>query len=782
MASRDVTQPDRPLLAGGEALRQDAERVSGGGPKFHPRDIDQARTYLVPQIRALQEAVANTPAALRGARVVFEATVLPNYLANSYFPTELFREADLVPVGTRAATGPYETKTKTEQDHPTKSYLVAGDERSIARVAGLLDAQTARGSEQAARDRLRQFDIVRLSGIDEVLRTRPDVPEGELLTWEAVLHPAVDAAGEATTAERQQILKKWAEWVETLGGEVAVDYQRTVRDMTFMPVRLPAGAAEQATRFNPLRALRPMPKVRPIPVDPLRVIATASQLPAPPPGQRPQSDLRVAVFDGGVSDELPHLAPFIDAIDVTPEDPDPEDVAHGTMVTGALLYGPLIDGEPLRTPDAGVDHFRVTPAPSPDPWDIDLYWILDRIVELVTARDYPIVNLSLGPALPVDDQTEPHAWTAQLDELAEKRGVLFVTAAGNNGQDDATSGLNRVQVPSDMVNALSVGACDLRPPDDGWTRAPYSAVGPGRPGARLKPCGVAFGGSSTNPFRGMVAGSRIGEAIGTSFAAPTAGHGIIGLAARLGPTLAEPDVLRAFALHFAEPPDGPPAEEVGFGRLLERYDPRWNCQPNEATILYRDSIERDQAIAMPFPLIADAVAGRTVDLSWTLVFTAPTDPTDAVDYTQAGLEVAFRPHARRYAFRDPNTNKSVVLDSQEQEQEVRAQLSAGAIPSVLPATKPSDRHRNEALQREEGKWETALHYSKRMRASSLFNPQVTVNYLAREDGRLSTAAPLPFAMLVSLRAPQNVNLYDAIRQQYPVLTPLTARIPLRIPT
>jgi hypothetical protein len=65
-----------------------------------------------------------------------------------------------------------------------------------------------------------------------------------------------------------------------------------------------------------------------------------------------------------------------------------------------LLYGPLSDGEPLGTPDAGLDHFRMTPAPTPDPWDVDLYWILDRVVELVTARGYPIVNLSLGPELP----------------------------------------------------------------------------------------------------------------------------------------------------------------------------------------------------------------------------------------------------------------------------------------------------------------------------------------------------------------------------------------------
>ena len=243
------------------------------------------------------------------------------------------------------------------------------------------------------------------------------------------------------------------------------------------------------------------------------------------------------------------------------------------------------------------------------------------------------------------------------------------------------------------------------------------------------------------------------------------------------------DGLSHSALHFAEAPDGQPAEEVGFGRLAERYDERWNCQPNEATILYQDTIERDQVISLPFPLVGDVVAGRTVHLTWTLVFTAPTDPTDAVDYTQAGLEVAFRPHARRYVFRDPTTNRSVELDIQAQGQEALDQLNAGAMISALPATRPSDRHRNEALQREEGKWETALHYSKRMRATSLHDPQVTINYLAREDGRLTAAAAaLPFAMLVTLRAPHGINLYDAIRQRYQMLVPLTARIPLRLRT
>jgi hypothetical protein len=284
MSARDVTQPERPLLTGGEALRQDAERTTGGGPKFHPRSFGQAQAELTPQIEVLRQAIEETPGALRGARVVFEATVLPNYLANSYFPAELFREADLVPVGTRAATAAYETKTKVQEGRPTKSYLLAGDERSIGKIAQLLEAPATGGAARAAQERLRQFDVVRLPTVDEVLRSRPELPDEELLTWEAVLHPAVDARGEVTAAERELVLSKWTAWVHRLGGEVAMNYERRVRGMTFVPVRLPAGAAEEAVRFNPLRALRPMPKVRPVPIGPLRVVSTAGRLPAPHPG------------------------------------------------------------------------------------------------------------------------------------------------------------------------------------------------------------------------------------------------------------------------------------------------------------------------------------------------------------------------------------------------------------------------------------------------------------------------------------------------------------------
>jgi hypothetical protein len=716
---------------------------------------------------------------------VFEAKILPNYLANSYFPDHLFDAADLVAIGARGATGTYRTRAKPPEERATKIYLLAGDESSITKMANLVDSPTPPpGVKPTAHEALRQFDVIRMPPVDDVLRVPDDLPGGEMITWEAVLNPPIDARGEISVDEREAVMEKWIDWVHRLGGEVARDYQHVIKDMTFVPIRLASDAGPLAAQFNPLRALRPMPKVQQLPVSPLRVVTTSAQVPQPPPGQRPQSTVRVAAFDGGVDDSLPHLAPFVDAIEATPEPAVPNEVAHGTMVAGAILYGGIKPGDQLRTPDVGVDVFRVTPPPpAPDgQFDVDLYWILDRISDIVTAREYPLVNLSLGPALAVDDDDEPHAWTARLDELTEQTGTLFVTATGNNGEEDALAGLNRLQVPADIVNGIGVGACDSRAPFAPWVRAPYSGVGPGRPGARVQPTGLAFGGVETNPFYGLVTGPAIGAACGTSFAAPMTTHGLSSLAALLGPSITPPSVLRAFAVHYAEATDDLSADEGGFGRLAERYDDAFALNANEVTVLYRNTIARDQSVSLPLPLPPNIVGRGIVELRWTIAFTAPTDPADAVDYTQAGLEVSLRPHAQRYRFKNPSTGRYEVLNTQDDAARIAELLRAGAVPPSLPTTASASRFKNEILRREEGKWETTLHFTKSMRASSLHDPQLTVSYLAREGGALANAVPLEFAMLVTITAPDGIPLYDGVRQHYTVLTPLATQLPLRLRT
>lgn len=771
----------RPLLAGGEHLSGELERPTSWGPKAHPRSIEEAVEILTPQVDAVRSQVAETPSAMRGARVVFEAKVLANYLANSNFPRELLAEADLVPVGTRASVGEYLTKKGPSEERETKSYLLAGDEKSLSKLSGILAADPGgTRSAQKAHESLRQFDIVRLPGPAEVLRGQ--VPEGETITWEAVFHPAADGRGRFSIEERESVWQKWLALVARLGGEVAVRYRREIKDLTFVPVRLPVAVIAEAAAFNPLRAIRPMPSIRPIPVSPLRQVADAA--PAPPSGERPQSDVRVAVFDGGVDLTAPHLAPFVSNTDLTSEDPDDDDVLHGSLVTATVLYGSDHGASELRTPEIGVDHFRVLPVPEDERWDIDLYWLLDQIERQVRAGNNRIVNLSLGPDQCLEEGEEPHAWTARLDQLAEELEVLFVNAVGNNGSGDPAIGANRVQVPSDMVNGLAIGACDQRPPGDPWKKTDYSAVGPGRPGLRMAPTGLAFGGSPGQPFRGMATGGGMVEAEGTSFATPSVSHSLGALSAQLGPVGADPSVLRAFAAHCVEAPDIDGLhEEVGFGRFAERYDDVLECAPNEATILYRDEIERGQMISLPFPLVQEVVAGKRVTLTWTIAFCAPTDPKDPVDYTLSGLDASFRPHAEIFSFRNRETNESRRVNVGTEPDTVTELLEAGYTVSSLPMTASTHRFRHESLKRtEDGKWETVMRQTTRKNYSSLLRPQVTVVYLAREEGDFAAAPPLRFSMLLTMSTASGIDLYDAVRSRYQVLTPLRARLPLRLST
>jgi Subtilase family len=771
-------RPRRPLFAGGERLREKVEPGSGGGPKWHPRTMDQAVALLTPQVSALQDAVASTPAGLRGSRVVFEAKVSPNYLANSYFPTTLFREADLVPVGTRGSIGEYRTPKKTEQAE-TKTYLLSADERALTKVSRLLSGELAGSATlNRARDSLRQFELVQLPSIEETLRAAPD--SGDSLVWEAVFHPLFDFTGERTRREAEVVFEKWQALVAGLGGVVESGYARLIKGLTFMPVRLSAEAAREAARFNPLRTIRPMPGIRPVPVSPLRINATGVAAPNPPAAHRPQSDLRVAVFDGGSDPAAPQLAPFVHEFELSGEPRDPDFVAHGSLVSSTILFGPGHDSGELATPEVGVDHFRVLPVP-PGSADLELYWILDRISEEVERGNHSIVNLSLGPDLAVDEDDEPHAWTARLDELAEEMNVLFVSAVGNNGELDAQTGANRVQVPADMANGIGVGACDRRPPEPDWSRAPYSAVGPGRPGCRMQPTGVAFGGAPGRGFRGISSGGLIAEAEGTSFAAPSVVHGLASLSATLGRQGADPRLLRAFAVHCAEPPSPFDPEGSGFGRLPERFDELLECSPNEATVLYRDTISRGEAVSLPFPLVSSVIDGKTVTLRWTIALSVPTDPRNPVEYTQAGLEVAFRPHAQRIVFTNRKTKRSKTVNVAEDAEEARRLISEGYEFSNLPATRsPKQRRHESRRRRDEAKWETMLHVSQKMRASSLFKPQLTASYLAREEGVLVDAPPLEFVMLLTIGAPKGVDLYDAIRVNYPQLTPLRTELPLRL--
>jgi hypothetical protein len=268
---------------------------------------------------------------------------------------------------------------------------------------------------------------------------------------------------------------------------------------------------------------------------------------------------------------------------------------------------------------------------------------------------------------------------------------------------------------------------------------------------------------------------------GTSFASPLVVHGLSEIMATSLPITSTSNVLRAFAVHFAdEADDAVPVEEVGFGRMQWDYSQHLTCGPDEVTVLFQDRIGREETIALPIPY-PDQVGGL-VALTWTVVITSPIAPEDAVEYTRAGLELQFRPHSRRLAFVLPDGTSRIVDVTRDRTEALRL-MAEGAQPSANPATRSGRTVRaSELTRRDEGKWETVIHGRDSLRGSSLLEPRLDLAYFARDGGLVDAAATpdLDFAVLVTIRTRAGSGLYDRVRAAYPLLTPIALRARIQL--
>lgn len=763
----------RPLLVNGEALKLDVQAPNGGGgDKYEPQTVEQAQATLIPQITEATETVAGLPQTLRARnRVYVEAKLLPNYLAASYFPAELLAHVGASPVGSRADIGEYVTKTKrtTEQ---TRRLIFAVSDDGLLELRRLITDGGRNRTEDQAFGQIRELEEISLPRESDVLRsfeaTAPD--SSDLPVWEAVLHPLTSRLGEPVPLD-DETLDRWMSLITSEGGEIHRDYIRRVGGLTFTPVSLRSSQVARLARFNPLRVLRPMPAIRPRP----RFGTRSGQGLGAPSTQQPfQTNVTVGVFDGGVDTARRGSSLFsIPTHDLTTEAPDPNELIHGTGVTGAVLYGLVNPGDSAPQPPLPVESYRVLPAPHL-PGDLEGYWVLDQIKEAVETKGHRLVNLSLGPALAVEDDMEPNRWTSELDQLAWDRDVLFVVAAGNDGEADKNTGLHRVQVPADMANGLAVGACDAPAPEKPWGRAPYSSMGPGRHGSRVQPLGVQFGGADQRMFNVLQSDGTFLEASGTSFAAPVTTHALADLVTKL--PRVNSSVLRAFATHFAERPrqHRKLQVEVGYGRQPLSYDEFLDCNANEAHVLYIDEIERGDLLGYQLPVAEPATTDIQVQL--TLAYASPVDPAQPTEYTSASLELALRPHHLVHSFRPPKGASAKSRQLNMRSEEARTLLAQGWTPSQEPTTKtltPAKGNSENDL-RDSGKWETVRHFRATLKAGEVELPRLELSYIARRSGALDNSpTKVPFAILLSVIGDsESRDMYDSVRSRFSALRPV----------
>ncbi|MCZ2835950.1 S8 family serine peptidase [Modestobacter sp. VKM Ac-2985] len=755
---------------GGEKLRLQAGSPGrGSGDKFIPYTVDQNAQRLAPQLEQLNEGLLALEPGFQGDLPIVEIKLLPQFLAASSFPAALLEESGLILIGARPSRGTTPNKAgEILQDVPTKS-IYAALSQPLAELSRIVATRAASSAKRVQQD-LRSIDTIGVAAPAVVVDHAED-PERltRLNLFEAAFHPSVSRAGIPVPASDDTI-GKWFRLVDSVGGVTQSEWLRTAGTSTFVPIRVESAAIIDLQRFNPLRSLQPMPTPRVVPEVQLETWPYE-----PPLARRPIEDrpLRVAVFDGGVNEQSPYWAGRVKTIDVGMVGADGRSQRHGAIVTSALLYGHLNDTE-LPTPaNMVIDHYAAFPQAGPEA-DLQMYWLLDVLEEQVTRGRYDVVTISTAPNRLMDDATIDR-WTSTIDEISHREGVLFIVAAGNNGEDPKAGGLNRVMVPADGTNVLAVGSADTIASKPG--RAAYSAVGPGRAGALLRPSGLAFGGTKDDPFLGVDNDGRALSFYGTSCSAPLVTHSLASVARVLGRGRVSGANLRAFALHFTEPGRrGLNAEEIGLGIFRTDYEFLLDGPPDVVHVLYTGSISRGEYIPLAIP-VPDGLTG-SMSLRYTLATTTAVDASDSVDYTRAGLELTFRPHANVFSF-SKKGSKSYRLNTITQSAEATRLLQRGYRLGSEPVTQNIGHgvKQDEGALRAEGKWDSVRSGAHTFRdaATKIARPRLDISHLAREGGVLVASSPdLTWSMLVTVKAPGSTTLYDDVRAQYSVLSRLPA--------
>lgn len=741
--------PDNPrfLLGFGERLTSRVPPPGGGGGSEPAYSFDEAVQRLRPMVDSTVDNFQQLPMqACPGDEAVGVVTLHPQWMAKSYHPQQLLDAYDLRQVGSRPVSITPEKWTRQGDPSAMASseLYVAGSRDAFQRWSRDLSETPG-----AVPGQIRQLEAVRAPAPTERLKNVEDKQDAESVLLEVALH--------ASEAERDQyILAGFRDYAQSLGVDPDFNRRLYAGGLCFLPVVADSEALTELARFTFLRVARPMPRLRNLPMVERSVTASALQHAPLPESDAVDADLRVAIFDGGLAASTPlsrwatgHEAPGIGAA-------SDDFYAHGHDVTSAFLFGSLTPGQPAPRPYGVVDHYRVLDQQTgEDPYE--LYEVLRRIDDVLRMKKHQFVNLSLGPAMPIEDD-QVHTWTAVLDQHLSDGNTLAALAVGNTGHAGDGSGEARIQVPADCVNGFSVGAADSRRTD--WARADYSSWGPGRSPGVVKPDVVHFGGDGVQE-QFLVCDPEnapaLGQTAGTSFASPAALRLAAGVRAHFGGRIG-PLALKTLLIHSAED-KGHPKEEVGWGRLPFEISDIVECSDGMVRVLYQGELTPSQYLRAPIPLPERQLEGR-VEVHATFCYATPTDPQDPGSYTRSGLEVTFRPHQTTFT------------------------SAESTIPKSASFFRRSDYDTEQTLRNDAQKWETTLNKRKGFLSKSLSGPMFDIHYNARSSGGMArNADKIRYALVVTVRSAKVPDLYDQVARSYAgqleALNPIV-EIPVRV--
>lgn len=741
------------ILGAGEQLVETVLPPPKAPRKNSPYLPDEARARLSPRASSAVITLRQAPPeALPGGEAVAALTLHPQYLSKSAFPSDLLNDVGLRAIGSKPDhIKPDKVARKSEpRDEATSTLFVAGSIQAFDTFATRLQGSISGFSSKVQEELAAVEDFRAVTPEDRLSPMDSEARHGLL---ECVLH------ARSKTLD-STVVRDFAEYARLLGLNIDHDHELFASGLCFLAVSGDEAAIKKLAYFSFLRRIRPMPRMRPL--LPTKVARATTGMRIQLPDSDPiDSGIVAAVFDAPLPDDhAMHRWVEEKEYGVTPYT-DEDERLHGLCVSSAATFGPL-DNVQVGSPVFSIHHHGVL---GEDPDNSGYHAALKTIQEQVATNDYPLINLSFGPDEAMLDD-DVNAFTAVLDELLSDGKRLAFVAVGNSGDLDDNLQLNRVQPPSDAVNAISVGASDSRQAN--WQRAYYSCVGPGRLGCRVKPDVVAFGGSLDEPFGCIGPGAQPERynTAGTSFASPAAMRTAGMVLATMGDQLTITG-LRALLLHNSKL-ENRERREVGHGLVQTDIESLLTSDDHEVKVLFQGNLTAGKYVRHEIPMPPDLQG--MVELEATLCYASRVDPDFPASYVQAGIETIFRPNSDKYGVvthedgskQDSQTVKSEPLFNQ-------GGVYGGA-----------DERKDAHL------WDTVLKATKNKRATSYKNPCIELHYNRRDAGQPSTGTnqpEIPYALVLTIRCKAVNDLYDRVRTRYGanlrVLTP-KIEIPVRI--
>lgn len=741
-----------PIIANGEAYIESLIRKPRPNSHKFPHEYYEAKSRLWNDIDRIQQFIASSEEVFVEDKILC-VRLEEKYEAKSYTPSSIVADTSMRLVGGR--------KYVIDPDTKGKLYFVRAKDGDLAKFKNTLSS-TRKDGNQSWKDQIctiRTIDL--LQPKEKALGFDEQWTEGDV---EVVIHPLGINYQDAING-----------FFNTTGISPSDAAVRTYDDgLTFVCTKMNAETLTKAMYYNPLRSIKPIEDEWDDPFRMSPITDVAPQL----PDVIIKPDLKIGVFDGGVPNDIPLLAPYVTNYDMVDDPPTEKGLEHGCAVSGAILYGDLYGKtryDKVENPRVSVESFRVRPAKRTGDAekDFQMYTTIDIIEKVVRERkDIKVFNISMGPrGAIIDDEISRFTYVCDLLSYDVDEGEinpLFVTAAGNDGNLEEP--LNRIQAPADMVNGIAVGSYSYTPLGE-RTVASYSCVGPGREGGKIKPDLLEFGGSMNRLFIAVMnQGNLTGAEQGTSFSAPV-------VAGKIGKLMAAsekiiPHLARTILIHHAESETLEGTNEEGFGYCPDDVEALLECDDNSVTILYSGEIMAGSSVKLPIYMPEVNKHKGTAKIKWTISTVVNPNMKDSDAYTNNCIEDTFYPHEMTFNFsKYGSATKKINLMDQSKYEEVQRLMDDGYSKSDLPASKPAKKSFREAdLRNSDFKWDTIIRKFVSMRTSSLLNPFISLHAIGRDEG---LHEKVRYNVVITIDVPKyDGSLYDSILQKYRNLSPI----------